>query len=97
MESGIVGVQSESCRDTLAAVHRTLSSPIAGRRQLRLKMPILEAERVTPVTLISLLGSGFDPVSLWGWCLFASVYCSGFPGYSAGCGVDPAGGASGGG
>ncbi|KZV29339.1 hypothetical protein F511_34934 [Dorcoceras hygrometricum] len=95
----------ESCRDTLATVHRTLSSPIAGGRQLRLKslrkagevredislmysvsisvallLPFrcdidvprdcfvvilaqktedacLEAERVTPVTIISLLGS----------------------------------------
>ncbi|KZV25265.1 hypothetical protein F511_39055 [Dorcoceras hygrometricum] len=49
--------KSESYRDTLATVHRTLSSPIADGRQLRLKMPGLEAERVTPVTLISLLGS----------------------------------------
>ncbi|KZV28486.1 hypothetical protein F511_40416 [Dorcoceras hygrometricum] len=45
--------------------------------------------------LLSVLG--FDPMSPWGWCLFACVCCPGFPGYSAGRGVDPAGGAPGGG
>ncbi|KZV27036.1 hypothetical protein F511_38653 [Dorcoceras hygrometricum] len=59
---------SESCRYTLATIHRTLSSPIADGRQLRLKCEIcvardcfvgacFEDERVTPVYLITLLGS----------------------------------------
>ncbi|KZV32263.1 hypothetical protein F511_27377 [Dorcoceras hygrometricum] len=38
---------SESCRDTLATVHRTLSSPIAGGRQLRLNR--LDPEPTGPI------------------------------------------------
>ncbi|KZV28757.1 hypothetical protein F511_31224 [Dorcoceras hygrometricum] len=87
---------SKLYRDTLATVHRTLSSPIVGDRQLRLKsvLPcfvdrsvrtrmLVEAERVTPVNLISLLGS-------------VSQYERSYHGYSAGREVDPARGASGG-
>ncbi|KZV41937.1 triacylglycerol lipase 2-like [Dorcoceras hygrometricum] len=36
---------------------------------------------------------GLTPMSLWGWLFCLPTCCSGLPGYSAGLGVDPAGGA----
>ncbi|KZV52365.1 hypothetical protein F511_04970 [Dorcoceras hygrometricum] len=39
---------------------------------------------------------GLTPMSLWDWLFCLSACCSGLPGYSAGLGVDPAGGAPGG-
>ncbi|KZV18783.1 hypothetical protein F511_37493 [Dorcoceras hygrometricum] len=40
---------------------------------------------------------GLTPRSLWGCCFCLPVCCSGFPGFAAGRGYDPAGGAPGGG
>ncbi|KZV38949.1 hypothetical protein F511_41343 [Dorcoceras hygrometricum] len=46
-------------------------------------------------TLVNVaLRTGFDPMSLWGWYCFLYVF-SGYHGFSAGRGVDPAGGAPG--
>ncbi|KZV44000.1 splicing factor 3B subunit 1 [Dorcoceras hygrometricum] len=73
--------QLKLCRDTLVTVHQTLSSPIADGRLLR-------------IGLLSVLG--FNPMSLWGLYFFLYVV-SGYHGFSAGRGVDPAGGAPGGG
>ncbi|KZV58332.1 hypothetical protein F511_32208 [Dorcoceras hygrometricum] len=59
-------------------------------------MPVLEAERVTPATLISLLGS----VSHYEWSgqlpHLMSWATAGYHGFTAGRGVDPAGSAPGG-
>ncbi|KZV42411.1 hypothetical protein F511_38242 [Dorcoceras hygrometricum] len=40
---------------------------------------------------------GLTPRSLWGCCVCLPVCCSGFPGFAAGRGYDPADGAPGGG
>ncbi|KZV39119.1 CDP-diacylglycerol--inositol 3-phosphatidyltransferase 1 [Dorcoceras hygrometricum] len=45
--------------------------------------------------LLSVLG--FDPMSLWGLVVFLAVLFSGNPGFTAGRGFNPAGGAPGGG
>ncbi|KZV51441.1 hypothetical protein F511_35286 [Dorcoceras hygrometricum] len=47
-----------------------------------------------PTKLLSVLG--FDPMSLWGLVVFLVVLFSGNPGYTAGRGFSPAGGAQGG-
>ncbi|KZV16843.1 hypothetical protein F511_38097 [Dorcoceras hygrometricum] len=86
---------SKLCRDTLATVHRTLSSPIADGSQICVARDFVVVIVAQKIKLLSVLG--FDRMSLWGWCLFACVCCPGFPGYSAGRGVDPAGGVPGGG
>ncbi|KZV20358.1 ent-kaurene oxidase, chloroplastic [Dorcoceras hygrometricum] len=38
---------------------------------------------------------GLTPWYLWGCCVCLPVFCSGFPGFAAGRGYDPAGGAPG--
>ncbi|KZV14322.1 putative DNA primase large subunit [Dorcoceras hygrometricum] len=76
-------------------------------RQLLL-MPVMEAERVTPVSLISLLGSvshykrsgrppywGLTPMSPGAGCLVFLCMFSGYHGFSVGRGVDPTGNAPG--
>ncbi|KZV19140.1 hypothetical protein F511_41507 [Dorcoceras hygrometricum] len=47
------------------------------------------------VGLLSVLG--FDPMSSWAWFVSLFVLFSGNPGFTAGCGFNPAGGAPGGG
>ncbi|KZV38923.1 hypothetical protein F511_14193 [Dorcoceras hygrometricum] len=50
---------------------------------------------VLRIKLLSVLG--FDPMSLWGLVVLLSVLFSGNPGFTAGHGFHPAGGAPGGG
>ncbi|KZV32285.1 hypothetical protein F511_21678 [Dorcoceras hygrometricum] len=96
---------SKLCRDTLVAVHRTLSSSIADGRQLRLNLRLLPSSSCIASAFYLLLSIAvfqflsvlrFEPDVLWGLCCCLYVV-SGFPGFSVGRGFDPAGGAPSGG
>ncbi|KZV38543.1 hypothetical protein F511_20257 [Dorcoceras hygrometricum] len=81
-----------SC-DTLATVHRTLSSLIADGRQLRIGDAsfYVALERLLEAgELLSVLG--LTPCPSGAGVVFLYVFL-GYHGYSAGRGVDPAGGA----
>ncbi|KZV44309.1 hypothetical protein F511_38669 [Dorcoceras hygrometricum] len=78
---------SSPCWDLLATMRRVVNyhSSWARQRQVELLMRLF------------LSVPGFDPMSLWGLVVFLVVLFSGKPGFTAGRGFSPAGGAPGGG